>query len=74
MLKEIKDREIDPAVYDKAIDACRLICLGYETAWNSNAELLSAYRAASEALVADRSRRSRLRLVPRPSSADVGET
>jgi hypothetical protein len=50
MRKKIKEREIDPAVYDKAIEACRLICLGYEAAWNSNEDLLSAYRAASEAL------------------------
>ena len=69
MLKRIDDRGIDPAVYDKAIEACRLITLGYEATWNSNAELFSAYQTASEALVADRSRRSRLRLVPRSSSA-----
>ena len=69
MLKKIKDGEIDPAVYDRAIEACRLITLGYETTWNSNPELFSAYQTASEALVSDRSRRSRLRLVPRLSSA-----
>ena len=63
MLEKTDDREIDPAVYDKAIAACRLVFRGYDLTWNRNAELYLAFLFARDALAAHESRSSRLRVV-----------